>query len=114
MNAHDLRNYVAKSVGFKLDVNRDFNLVEACQSVFGVETPGAVADNATTEIDETLERWVATTLANDEASTDSELVEHFTEGGPMPTRQANFYIAQRNDALRSPLHFSLKSYKANQ
>ncbi len=31
MNAQDLRNYVAKSVGF------------------GVETPGAVADNATTE-----------------------------------------------------------------
>ncbi len=56
------------------------------------------------------ERWVATTLANDESSTDSELVEHFTEGGPMPTEQANFYIAQRNEALRSPLHFQLKTY----
>jgi hypothetical protein len=56
------------------------------------------------------ERWVATTLANDEASADRELVEHFMEGGPMPYDQAAFYIAQRNDALHSPLHFQLKTY----
>ncbi len=57
-----------------------------------------------------LELWVATTLANDEASTDRELVEHFMQGGPMPYEQAAFYIEQRNDALRSPLHFNLKPY----
>ncbi len=41
MNAKDLRNYVAKQVGF------------------GVETPGAVADNATTETRDTLSMLAA-------------------------------------------------------
>lgn len=59
----------------------------------------------------TLERWVATTLANDEASTNEEMKAHFETEGPMPPEQADFYIGQRNTALRSPIDFQLKPYK---
>ncbi len=57
-----------------------------------------------------LERWIAATLVNDEASTDEELIEHFQQGDEVPYAQAKFYVDQRNDALRHGLTFKLTSY----
>ncbi len=58
-----------------------------------------------------VERWVATTLVNDEASSDSELIEHFQQGDEIPYEQAKFYVAQRNRALKHGLTFRLESYQ---
>ncbi len=78
---------------------------------FDVETPATTDQNDSNETgDDDLERWVATTLVNDEASTDRELVEHFMEAGPMSYEQAQFYIDQRNNALRHGLTFTLQSF----
>ncbi len=57
-----------------------------------------------------LERWIATTLVNDEASTNEELIEHFMQGDEVPYAQAKFYVDQRNDALRHGLTFTLTPY----
>jgi hypothetical protein len=54
--------------------------------------------------------WIATTLINDEASSDDEMTEHFQREGEMTHAEAVFYVAQRNDALRDSLNFTLQKY----
>jgi hypothetical protein len=43
-------------------------------------------------------RWVNATLHNDEASTDEELIEHFSKGG-LTQQEAQKAVSQRNKCL---------------
>lgn len=54
--------------------------------------------------------WIATTLVNDEASTDDEMRDHFEKEGKMSKEAAAFYVTQRSEALRSPLTFRVRPY----
>lgn len=57
-----------------------------------------------------MQDWIATTLCNDEASSDEEMRQHFITEGQMSPDEARFYVWQRNAALRDPLNFTLKRY----
>jgi hypothetical protein len=61
-------------------------------------------------MDDLTRRWIATTLVNDEASTDAELREHFEREGGLSPDEAAFYVSQRNEALRDTLHFQLRIF----
>jgi hypothetical protein len=55
--------------------------------------------------------WIATTLVNDESSSDTEMRQHFMNEGGMTDKESWFYIDQRNHALRDPLGFKLERYE---
>lgn len=55
--------------------------------------------------------WIAATLVNDESSSDQEMREHFIMEGEMSNLESNFYVAQRDRALRHPLQFNLDKYQ---
>ncbi len=42
-------------------------------------------------------RWIEQTLANDESSTDEELVEYFRETGGLTEEEARGEVARRDD-----------------
>lgn len=44
-------------------------------------------------------RWITATLANDEVSTDQELIEHFTAQGVTPD-EAAVWVAKRDQYLK--------------
>ena len=57
------------------------------------------------------QKWVKAILVNDEGSTDEELKEHFIKEGKLTRDEADFYINQRNAALKDPLNFKLTIYQ---
>lgn len=61
--------------------------------------------------DDKLIKWIDSTLLNDEDSTDQEIINYFVKNGPMSKVEAEFYVAQRNKALKDKLNFKLKKYK---
>ncbi len=78
----------------------------------GMTAPRTASELGTSDASQDeLERWIATTLVNDEASTDKELIEHFQQGDEIPYEQAKFYVNQRNRALKHGLTFKLESYR---
>jgi hypothetical protein len=54
--------------------------------------------------------WIEATLLNDETATDEEMVAYFVQEGKCTKEEAEFYVAQRNNALKAPLEFKLKPY----
>lgn len=44
-------------------------------------------------------RWIEAVLANDEDSTDEELVEHFVGEGGMPESEAREWVNRRDEYL---------------
>jgi len=53
--------------------------------------------------------WIASTLLNDEYSSDEEMKNYFKKVGRMSDKQAKFYVGQRNKALMNPLKFKLRT-----
>ena len=53
-------------------------------------------------------KWVESTLVNDEFSTDNEMRRYFMEEGKMTKTKADCYVKQRDKALLHPLTFKLK------
>ena len=49
-------------------------------------------------------------LVNDETGTDAELRADFITAGKMSEAEADFYVAQRNAALRDPVKFKLVTF----
>ncbi|MEO8372431.1 MAG: hypothetical protein ABI806_24810 [Candidatus Solibacter sp.] len=47
----------------------------------------------------TTERWIRATLANDEASSDAELVEHFKTEGGLSAAEAAAWVARRDEFM---------------
>lgn len=45
-------------------------------------------------------RWINTTLANDEVSTDEELIQHFMKEGKMDREEAAYYVSKRSEVLK--------------
>ena len=56
-------------------------------------------------------RWIEAILVNDEASTDSELIQGFMKEGRLSRKEAIFYVKQRGKALSDPIHFKLVKYR---
>lgn len=54
--------------------------------------------------------WIAATLANDENSTDTELLEYFIKEGKMKRDEAEYYVKQR-DKFLNDLNAKLDIYK---
>jgi hypothetical protein len=48
-------------------------------------------------------RWIVAVLANDEASTDEELVAHFMAEGGLNEKMARYWVGKRGAALRGEL-----------
>lgn len=46
-----------------------------------------------------ISRWVAATLANDESSTDAELIEYFIENG-LNEKAAREFVSKRGEFLK--------------
>ena len=44
--------------------------------------------------------WINAILANDETSTDEELLEHFVNEGGLTCTEAEHFVAQRNRCLK--------------
>ena len=59
--------------------------------------------------DEEVYYWIASTLVNDEDSSDEALLKYFMLEGPMKKSEAQRAIAQRDRALRDPLNFVLEA-----
>lgn len=59
-------------------------------------------------------QWIEATLLNDETATDEEMTEYFMKEGQCSKEEAEFYVAQRNNALKAPLEFRLKPYNVIQ
>ena len=55
-------------------------------------------------------QWISAVLQNDENSTDQELRTYFMKEGKMSLKEADFYVKQRDDALKE-IHFELEKYK---
>lgn len=53
--------------------------------------------------------WIAAVLLNDETSTDEEMRNYFIDEG-LGSEEADFYVGQRDDALREGLHFRLRLF----
>jgi hypothetical protein len=54
--------------------------------------------------------WITSVLVNDENASDEEMLQYFIENG-LSQAEAEKVMAQRNDALKDPLHFELKESK---
>jgi len=58
-------------------------------------------------------KWIEATLVNDESSNDNELINYFIKEGNMGKEEAEFYVNQRNNALKNSLNFKLKKYDSD-
>lgn len=54
--------------------------------------------------------WISSTLVNDESSSDNDLLKHFMNTGKMDKKEAEFYVKQRNSALKNSTSFKLKIF----
>jgi hypothetical protein len=54
--------------------------------------------------------WITSVLVNDENASDEEMLQYFIENG-LSQAEAVKVMAQRNAALKDPLHFELKEGK---
>jgi hypothetical protein len=70
-----------------------------------VEKPVTVEDLAAAQSDEAgrLETWIRSILTNDEASSDTELVEHFVNEGGLDRTVAQLWVSKRSEFLKAPL-----------
>ena len=56
------------------------------------------------------ERFVESSLVNDENGTDKEIRDHFVSELNISKEEADFYVSQRDDAFKDPMGFKLKPY----
>ena len=57
--------------------------------------------------------WIASTLMNDENSSDEEMMKYFMDEGKMSEPEAKHYINQRSDAL-SNMEYIIEPYESDQ
>jgi len=60
---------------------------------------------------ESQRKWINSVLANDEGSTDAELIAHFRGEGQMSQAEAKHYVGQRSKVLADPMYSTLKPYR---